>query len=339
MVVFLVTTPKKINHMHFHSNASTNKKQRSRIRTSKSTYRELAQQFEISTATVHRWAHRDEPEDRSCARKNRGYILDEHEQAFLVGLRKQDLTLDQVMDQAKCVLPKASRATVHRTLRRHGLGKLASKQQQETGQSDVFKAYDPGFLHIDCFYLPKLEGTKRYCFVAIDRATRVAYLAVYEHKDAASATHFLEKCQSHFPFRLHTILTDNGREFTLSGFKNRYGTKVTTTHSFEGLCQSLGIEQRTTKPYTPKTNGLVERMNGLTKENTTKRHRYETTDQMMRDLAEWLIRYNFFRPHGRLGRKTPYEATVEWYGKRPDLFNQEPTQFRTRHSCSQCDET
>ena len=60
------------------------------------------------------------------------------------------------MDQAKLILPKAARATVHRTLKRHGLAKLPSKQQQETGRSGVFKKYDPGFLHIDCFYLPKL---------------------------------------------------------------------------------------------------------------------------------------------------------------------------------------
>lgn len=162
---------KKGNRMQIHSNASTNKKQRSRIRTSKSTCRELAEQLEVSTATVHRWAHQETPEDRSCARKDRGYIFDEHEQAFLVGLRQRDLTLDEVMDQAKLILPKAARATVHRTLKRHGLAKLPSKQQQETGQSGVFKKYDPGFLHIDCFYLPELGGTKRYCFVAIDRAT------------------------------------------------------------------------------------------------------------------------------------------------------------------------
>ena len=40
---------------------------------------------------------------------------------------------------------------------------------------------------MDCFYLPKLEGKKRYCFVAIDRATRLAYLAVYAHKNKEAA--------------------------------------------------------------------------------------------------------------------------------------------------------
>jgi len=48
-----------------------------------------------------------------------------------------------------------------------------------------------------CFYLPKLDAKKRYCFVAIDfvaidRATRLAFLAVYENKDKKAATDFLK---------------------------------------------------------------------------------------------------------------------------------------------------
>jgi hypothetical protein len=57
--------------------------------------------------------------------------------------------------------------------------------------------YGPGFVHMGCFYLPKLDAKKRYCFVAIDfvaidRATRLAFLAVYENKDKKAATDFLK---------------------------------------------------------------------------------------------------------------------------------------------------
>ena len=38
-----------------------------------------------------------------------------------------------------------------------------------------------------CFCQPKLEGGKRYCFVAIDPATRLAYLAMYKHKNDVQA--------------------------------------------------------------------------------------------------------------------------------------------------------
>jgi hypothetical protein len=37
----------------------------------------------------------------------------------------------------------------------------------------AFKAYEPGFVHIDVKYLPAIDGEpRRYLFVAIDRATR-----------------------------------------------------------------------------------------------------------------------------------------------------------------------
>ena len=44
------------------------------------------------------------------------------------------------------------------------------------------------------------------------------------------------------------MLTDRGSCFTADGF--------------EAACQSLGVEHRKTRPYTPRTNGMVERFNG-----------------------------------------------------------------------------
>lgn len=147
----------------------------------------------------------------------------------------------------------------------------------------------------------------------------------YEHKDKEAATDFLARCLDFFPFRVSKILTDNGREFTLHGFKNRYGSKVKTAHPFDAACEVLNIEHRLTRPYTPKTNGLVERMNGLTKEATTKQHRYGSAEQMAEDLHGWFVRYNFCRRHRRLGGKTPYEACLAWFAKQPQPFIQGPT--------------
>jgi transposase InsO family protein len=44
------------------------------------------------------------------------------------------------------------------------------------------------------------------------------------------------------------VLTDCGSCFTADGF--------------EAACRNLGIDHRRTKPYTPQTNGMVERFNG-----------------------------------------------------------------------------
>ena len=69
---------------------------------------------------------------------------------------------------------------------------------------------------------------------------------------------------------------------------------------------------------------MVERMNGLTKENTTKRNRYVTVQAMREDLHGWFVRYNFCRKNRRIGGKTPYEAVFAWYKKDPSLFLKEP---------------
>jgi transposase InsO family protein len=102
-------------------------------------------------------------------------------------------------------------------------------------------------------HLPKLrttngESRKRFLFVAIDRCSRSVHLAVKDDETEASAVAFLKEAVAAFPFQLTHVLTDRGSCFTADGF--------------EAACRSLGVEHRTTRPYTPQTNGLAERFNG-----------------------------------------------------------------------------
>jgi hypothetical protein len=171
----------------------------------------------VSPATIHCWKHRTSPSDRSCRPHQVRYAFDDDEQALILSLRQKGLPLDDLADAVQQVLTGATRSSIYRLLKHNGKSCLPKKEQQATGQTDhygQFKDYGPGFVHMGCFYLPKLEQQKRYCFVAIDRATRLCFLAVYENKDKRAATDFLKKCLAFFPFRISKLLTDNGREFT-----------------------------------------------------------------------------------------------------------------------------
>lgn len=319
--------------MQLHFNAATCPKQRLFIQQSQQPYRELAQQFQISLGTVHHWKHQDSPHDRSCRPHTIHYALPDQEEQLVLWMRRTgELPLDDLLEAAQEVLPELRRSSLHRLLVRHGCNRLPQKEQPATGQPGTFKEYGPGYLHIDCFYLPQLEAQQHYCFVAIDRATRLVYLGVYEHKNKAAATDFLARCLEFYPFKIEKILTDNGREFTLATFKNRWGTKTKQPHPFTQLCQQHEIEHRQTKPYTPKTNGMVERTNGLIKENTTKQHHYHNAQQMKEDLQRWFVHYNFYRRHRRLGRITPHEAVCRWYAKQPELFLKEPAHLLSYRS-------
>jgi hypothetical protein len=70
-----------------------------------------------------------------------------------------------------------SRSGLDRCLRRHGLGNLRDlKAKDARPEHSRFKAYEPGYIHIDVKYLPKMadKPSRRclweYLFVAIDRA-------------------------------------------------------------------------------------------------------------------------------------------------------------------------
>ena len=64
----------------------------------------------------------------------------------------------------------------------------------------------------------------------------------------ACASAFLKEAVTAFPFAITHVLTDNGSCFTAD--------------AFEKTCRDLHIEHRRIKPYTPRTNGMVERFNG-----------------------------------------------------------------------------
>ena len=69
--------------------------------------------------------------------------------------------------------PAMSRSALDRLLRRRGVNRLPEPEVEKT-QVKSFKAYEPGYVHMDVKYLPQMEDEteRRYVFVASDRATR-----------------------------------------------------------------------------------------------------------------------------------------------------------------------
>jgi transposase InsO family protein len=131
----------------------------------------------------------------------------------------------------------------------------------------VFKAFEPGFLHMDIKYLPQMpdEQSRRYLFVAIDRATRWVFLEIYADQSDGSSVDFLNKVERACPVKIVKLLTDNGSQFTdrFTGKKNAGGQREPSgRHVFDRLCKQLGIDHRLIPPRHPQTNGMVERFNG-----------------------------------------------------------------------------
>lgn len=245
----------------YHTNAVTNIHIRKSIQNcSSESISELAKRHNTTSETVSKWKNRNFTNDISSRPQNIEYGLNEVEMALACSLRKTTwMPLDEVFEALLEHNPAIKRGSVYNCLVRH---KINTVPLPEKEKAKKFKAYKPGYLHIDVTYLPQFKGQKSYLFVAIDRATRLFYCKIYDNKTAQSTEGFFEKCKSFFPFTITHILTDNGLEFTNRLIKSKKGELSTKPSLLDLKCTENSILHRHTQPCTPKTNGMVERLNG-----------------------------------------------------------------------------
>lgn len=310
-----------------HKNARTTPAIRAEMAASSDSAASLAQRFGVSLATVYKWKGRDSVHDRSHTAHRLQTTLSPEQERIVVELRRSLLLpLDDLLAVTReFICAKASRSGVDRCLRRHGVGNLnALKPAKPKEPHKAFKAYEPGYLHVDVKYLPQMadETSRRYLFVAIDRATRWVFVQIKKNKTAASAKAFLTALHKACPMNIQKLLTDNGKEFTDRLFASR-ARQPSGHHEFDLLCQELGIEHRLTKPRTPKTNGMVERFNGRISDvlNT---HRFTSGEDLEQTLTRYVALYNHHLPQSALKSKTPMQTMKDWYASHPHLFRKRP---------------
>jgi transposase InsO family protein len=216
------------------------------------------------------------------------------------------------------------RGKPHRCLQRHGVSRLPHiKGDKEPRRK--FKIYPIGFLHVDIAEVQTAQG-KLYLFVAIDRTSKFAVAQLVDKANTQTARAFLEALVAAVPYRVEIVLTDNGIQFADLP-KNRSGpTARLRGHPFDRACREHGIEHRLTKPNHPWTNGQVERMNRTIKDATVKRYHYESHEQLVRHLDDFVAAYNFGRRLKTLSGLTPFEFVCKRWTTEPDRFRLNPLQ-------------
>jgi transposase-like protein len=285
-----------------HANATTTPKTRAYIQRSKEPVAVLAAELGVGEKTIRRWRGRTSVADRSHTPHKLATSLRDVEERLVVELRTAlALPLDDIVEvMRRCINPKLSRSAIHRCLKRHGISARSKPAKPQVGR---FEKTGIGFIHVDLKHLTRLNGRPSFVFVAIDRATRFVHIEIIGQRDAETVAACLARFLAAFPHTVHTILTDNGSEFTdrfgdARWRRRRHGTG---RHAFDQLCADHGIKHRLTRPYRPQTNGMVERFNRRLSEaiaaktsvaKNQGKNKFNTHDERNAFLHDFLDRYN-----------------------------------------------
>ena len=303
-----------------HDCATTTHAVRAAIQRSKASVSELAERYGINQKTVRKWRARKSVEDLPMGpKKPRSTVLSPEEEAACIAFRKHTLLpLDDCLYALQDSIPHLTRSSLHRLFQRHGISRLPDMKAGVSGKKK-FKSYPIGYFHIDIAEV-RTEDGKLYMFVAIDRTSKFVFVELYEKAGKMNAARFLRHLVKACPYQIHTVLTDNGVQFT-----ERKTNTTAFEHIFDRTCSENGIEHRLTKVSHPWTNGQVERMNRTLKEATVKRYHYSTHVQLREHIKTFVNAYNFSKRLKTLRGLTVFEYINKCWTKQPKRFINNPS--------------
>ena len=271
--------------------------------------------FGIPPKTFYKWRNRfDEKnlrslEDQSKVPKTkRQREITRQEESRIVALKKNHITWGKFKIQRlylNIYRARISSWKIQYTIAKYKLypnpvknEKLKQKRRRNQAKkriTELKKKPFPGFLIALDAMVIYWNGTKRYILTAIDTFGKVAFARMYTTKSSRSAADFLCRMFYLLDSSFLNALHDNGSEFH--------------KHFIEA-CKQLGIEQYWSRARTPTDNPVDERFNGTLRREFLQQGNFHLDPAVFnRNLTEWLVEYNFVRPHQTLGYDTPWEFT------------------------------
>jgi len=218
--------------------------------------------FGISRDTFYRWKRsRERNGDQGLVNRPPGYVPGQCPRATAPEIVEKALYLRRryhfgpqriAWHLARYHGIRVSAGAIYRHLKHHGMNRLPRNMRRRSIPSCRYEKQVPGHhVQIDVKFLslvtPDGRRVRRFQYTAIDDATRIRALKIYRRHTQSNAIKFVDYVIAKFPFRIHTIRTDNGHEFQVR---------------FHWHVEDLGMRHVYIKPRRPRLNGKVERSHG-----------------------------------------------------------------------------
>lgn len=212
---------------------------RAAIQRSKATIAELAATRGFNPKTVMKWRRRQSIEDLPMVpRSPHSTVLSLEEEVLCVDFRRHTLLpLDVCLYALQASIPHLTRSSLHRLFRRHDISRLPSVDGEKIRKK--IKAYPIGYFHIDIAEMRTEEG-KLHMFVAIDRTSKFAFVKLHERATRRTASEVLRRLVKAVPYKIHTVLTDNGVQFCYTPQHRNGATAQCGVRMFDRICQKRG---------------------------------------------------------------------------------------------------
>ena len=132
-----------------------------------------------------------------------------------------------------------------------------------------------------------------YFHTALDGFSRLAYTELCNDETAATAAAFLARARAFFTAhginRITRVITDNGPCYTSTRFAQAVGAS----------------RHQRIRAFTPRHNGKVERYHRLLASEFCYAHPWHSEAHRRDTLSQWLIHFNYHRPHTATGNAPP----------------------------------
>lgn len=191
------------------------------------------------------------------------------------------------------------------------MDRIKARYPLNSEDKKIIKRYErktPGELaHIDLSSIPKdlkvcFKLRDVYVAAVCDDCTRLVYAEIIRAKKATTLSFFMMRALSWFKqiynFEFEEVMSDNGGEFKGS---------LKSEHPFETVCKELGIRHILTAPYRPQTNGKIEAFWKILKNEFFYPNRFDSMEDMVLNLGNFIFEYNHLRKHGGLHYQTPFD--------------------------------